>query len=293
MKHLLAAWLLSCSMTLAYADTTNHVLIVVGPSSHPPGSHEVAAGGRVLKHLLEHAENVKDLKVELVEEWPSEALRKQASTVVFIGDTFPANRFPNPEQNLADLSRMMQRGCGIVCIHYATGLLGQDVTKDGDHPLLRWMGGYFANRSCPHHTSIARIYPEANIEPAALDHPISRGWQEFVIHDEPYTNNYFGPHDNQPASNVTILATSMLPPNKPDREAVAWCVERKDDGRGFGIVMPHFYKNWRNDDLRKFILNAVVWTAKQDVPQGGIETQAPELKAFEPGAVEFVPRKKK
>ena len=293
MTHLFSfiAALIMLSSSLSAEEA--HVLIVVGPSNHPPGSHEVAAGGRVLKHLLEHSGNVTDLKVDLVTEWPSEELRTQASTVVFIGDTFPANRFPNPEQNLADLSKMMNRGCGIVCIHYATGLLGQDVTKDGDHPLLRWMGGYFANRSCPHHESFARIYPEAKIEPAASDHPISRGWKTFVIHDEPYTNNYFGPNDNQPASNVTILATSMLPPQDPKREAVAWCVERADQGRGFGIVMPHFYKNWRDDDLRTLILNAIVWTAKKEIPQDGVQTAAPELKAFEPGAVEFVPRKKK
>ena len=53
--------------------------------------------------------------------WPDKTLRDAASTVVFIGDTFPANRLPNPQQNLADLDAMMQRGCGIVCVHYRHG----------------------------------------------------------------------------------------------------------------------------------------------------------------------------
>jgi hypothetical protein len=61
---------------------------------------------------------------------------------------------------------MMARGCGIVCVHYATGLLGEDVSAEGDHPLLQWLGGYFANRSCPHHESFARIFPAATITPA-------------------------------------------------------------------------------------------------------------------------------
>jgi type 1 glutamine amidotransferase len=282
-----------CLIALPGFAKETHILIVVGPSNHPPGSHEVAAGGRVLKHLLEHTNNVDDLIIDLVNEWPNATLREQASTVVFIGDTFPANRFPDPQQNLGDLSKMMDRGCGIVCIHYATGLLGQDVTKDGDHPLLRWMGGYFANRSCPHHESFARIYQEATITPSAPEHPIARGWKPFTLHDEPYTNNYFGPNDNQPAPNVTILATSMLPPQAPKEEAVAWCVERQEGGRGFGIVMPHFYKNWKQDDLRKFILNAIIWTAKRKVPQQGVETSLEDLKQFDPAAVEFVPRKKK
>ena len=262
------------------------VLVVVGPTNHKPGSHEVAAGGRLVAHALEHMRNTPAMPADVVYEWPGKELRDRASTVVFIGDTFPANRLPNPERNLADLSEMMGRGCGIACLHYATGLLGEDVTEEGDHPLLRWLGGYFANRSCPHHESIAKIYEQATIEPAAPRHPVSRGWKPFTLHDEPYINNYFGPNGNRPAANVTPLAVSMLPPDQPKRETVAWGVERPDGGRGFGIVMPHFYKNWGNDDLRRFILNGIVWTARVEAPAAGVETDPPDLSLFEPEALE-------
>jgi type 1 glutamine amidotransferase len=276
----------------ALAANPARVLIVVGPSKHPPGSHEVAAGGRVMKHCVETMANVPGVKADVVETWPDKALRDAASTVVFIGDTFPVGRFPNPQQNLADLDAMMQRGCGIVCVHYATGLLGEDVTPEGDHPLLRWLGGYFANRSCPHHESFARIFSAATITPAAAQHPITRGWKEFTLHDEPYINNYFGKGENKLAPNVTAIATSMLPPEAPKREAVAWCVERADGGRGFGIVMPHFYKNWTNEDLRRCILNAIVWTAKLNVPAEGVQTTLPDLKEFQPVSVDYVPPSK-
>ena len=275
---------------LVLAAEPTRVLIVVGPSSHPPGSHEVAAGGRVMEYALENMDNVSGVEADVVYEWPSQALRDAASTVVFIGDKFPANRLPNPERNLADLAAMLDRGVGIVTVHYATGLLGEDVTPDGDHPLLRWIGGYFANRSCPHHESIAKVFEAATIEPAAPQHPISRGWKPFTVHDEPYIRNYFGPNGNQPAANVTIFATSMLPPEAPRREAVAWGVERADGGRGFGIVMPHFYKNWTQPDLRRLILNAIVWSAKLEVPAGGVETSLPDLATFKPEAVEYTPR---
>ncbi len=279
--------------TLASAADNKQVLIVVGPSNHPPGSHEVAAGGRLMKYCLEHAENVPGIQAEVVDRWPTQAQLDKASTIVFIGDTFPAGRFPNPKQNLEDLSAMMQRGCGIVCVHYATGLLGEDVSKDGDHPLLKWMGGYFANRSCPHHESFAKIFESATITPAAPEHPICRGWKPFTVKDEPYTNNYFGKDGNRAAANVTVLATSMLPPENPKAECVAWCVERSDQGRGFGIVMPHFYKNWRDDDLRRFIMNGIVWTARLDVPNGGVTTAAPDLPSFSPASVEPLPPKPK
>ena len=293
MKHLLllvALFLSSLEVRPALvAAETARVLIIIGPSKHPPGSHEVAAGGRLMKHCLETMTNVPGVKAEVVEGWPDQTQRNAASTVVFIGDTFPAGRLPNPSQNLADLDAMMRRGCGIVCVHYATGLLGEDVAPDGDHPLLRWMGGYFAHQSCPQHKSIAKIYPAATITPAAPRHPIARGWKEFTLNDEPYINNYFGKDGNRFAPNVTALATSLLPPESPKPETVAWCVERADGGRGFGIVMPHFYKNWTHADLRRFILNGIVWTARLEVPAEGVTTTTPELAVFKPVAVEFVP----
>jgi hypothetical protein len=116
---------------------------------------------------------------------------------------------PNSDANLKDLSVMMDRGCGMVALHFATGLLGQDVPSSGEHPLLRWMGGYYANRTCTHHQSIARVFKAAKIEPFG-QHPILNGWSEFTIHDEPYINNYFGPKNNEAAANVTILATSNV-----------------------------------------------------------------------------------
>lgn len=277
---LVSALALACS--LVQAAEPARVLIVVGPSDHPPGTHEVAAGGRLLKHCVESMTNVPDVKAAVVEGWPDKMSRDAASTIVFIGDLFPPNRLPDAKRNLADLDAMMRRGCGIVCIHYANGLSAADVADDGEHPLLHWAGGYYATR-CNHHKSVAKVFPAAIITPAT-GHPITRGWKEFTLHDEPYINNYFGKDGNRPAPNVTTLATSMLPPEAPQRETVSWCVERPDGGRGFSIVMPHFYRNWTHGDLRRFILNGIVWSAKLDVPVGGVQSTPPNLTEFNPAS---------
>ena len=269
-------------------DPAKQILIVVGPSNHPPGTHEVAAGARLIKHCLEHAENVGGIRADVVTAWPDDrqSLQKMAA-VVFTGDQFPPARMPDRDRIMADLTSMMDHGCGLVCVHYATGLAAGDVAKDGDHPLLRWMGGYFATGGA-HHQSIARIYAAAKIEPTKADHPVLRGWKSFTVHDEPYINNYFG--KDGPAKNVTPLATSRLPPEAPKEEIVAWAVSRADGGRGMGIVMPHFYKNWQVDDLRMAIMNGIVWAAKLDVPAEGVKTPAPDLAQFEPAAIEAAPR---
>ena len=295
LRALLAAFAFLAAVLFSSAPVMaeTRVLIVVGPTNHPPGSHEVAAGGRLMKHCIETMTNVPGAKADVVTEWPKDpAVLDAAATVVFIGDQFPPMRMPDSAAIMTQLGAMMKRGRGIVCVHYATGLRAEDVAADGAHPLLGWLGGYFATK-CAHHQSIAKIYPVATITPAAAGHPVSRGWKEFTLNDEPYINNYFGGEGNALLPGVTVLATSMLPPESPKSERVAWCVDRADGGRGLGIVMPHFFRNWKNEDLRRFILNGIVWTAKLDVPPGGVQTAAPDLAAFAPVSIEPLPPKPK
>jgi type 1 glutamine amidotransferase len=275
---------------VAAAEMKSQVLIVVGPSTHPPGTHEVAAGGRVIKYMLEHAEGITPVRAEVVSEWPKdrENLDKLA-TIVFIGDLFPAETLPHPAAIKADLTKLMDRGCGMVCVHYATGLRAEHVTEDGDHPLLHWIGGYFAT-ACKHHKSVARICT-ATLTPEPVDHPVLRGWRQFTFEDEPYWNNYFG--KDGPAKNVTPLVSTMLPPEAPKKEIVAWAVERSDAGRGLGIVVPHFFHNWRLDDVRTLVLNGICWTAKLEIPPQVVKVSLPDLASFGPTSVEPQPPAKK
>jgi hypothetical protein len=54
-------------------------------------------------------------------------------------------------------------------------------------------------------------------------------------------------------------------------------VERPDGGRGFGFDGGHFNVNWGNDDFRRMVVNALMWTAKVNVPAKGAKCDiAPE-----------------
>jgi hypothetical protein len=74
LRSLLASltFLAAVLFSAATAQAATRVLIVVGPSNHPPGSHEVAAGGRLMKDCIEHMENVPGVKAEVVTEWPKD-----------------------------------------------------------------------------------------------------------------------------------------------------------------------------------------------------------------------------
>jgi hypothetical protein len=277
------------SLAVAEQPKTPAILIIAGPCQHPPGTHEAAAGARVMEYLVNTAENVDAVRAESFDGWPQDKkLLERARSIVFIGDIFPPERMEDPATVKAELAKLMDRGCGLVCIHYATGLRAEHVTDDGDHPLLHWLGGYFAT-GCKHHRSTARVCT-ATIAPAEGNHPVLRGWQKFTLDDEPYWNNFFG--KDGPAENVTPLATSMLPPNDPKQEIVAWAVERPDGGRGVGIVLPHYFRNWRVDDLRTLVLNSIVWSAQAEIPSEGVESSPPELSRFAPTSVDPKPRPK-
>src|SRR5688572_3116267 len=96
---LLAVSSLGLSSSEALAQEPKHVLILVGPSNHPPGTHEVAAGARLMKHCLEHAENVSGITADVVTAWPEDRQRLQKiATVVFSGDRFPPAEMPDRER---------------------------------------------------------------------------------------------------------------------------------------------------------------------------------------------------
>ncbi len=290
MIYLLGSALLF-SASLRAGEIETEILVIVGPEGHAPGTHEVAAGGRLMAHCFNHAENVDEIRATVFYRWPQDrAVVESADTIVFIGDQFPGARLEDSARVMRDLDELTNRGCGIVCIHYATGLAAQDVNPDGDHPLLHWTGGYFATR-CNHHQSVARIF-EATVTPSVpADHPTGRGWAEFKVRDEPYTRNWFG--KDGLADGAFALASVQFPPDNPQREVVAWAIERDDGGRGAGITMPHFFRNWERTELRRFILNTILWTAGREVPTDGVETTLPELETFEPVSVDPQPRSKK
>jgi hypothetical protein len=83
-----------------------------------------------------------------------------------------------------------------------------------------------------------------------------------------------GPHSGNPDVKKLVLEEK-----KP--AVVAWAVERKDGGRGFGFTGGHYHAGWSNESQRTLVLNAIVWTAKAEVPAAGVVSKftEEELKA--------------
>ena len=73
--------------------------------------------------------------------------------------------------------------------------------------------------------------------------------------------------EGQPELDIPEVRDAVL---KKKSEVLAWTFERKDGGRGFGFTGGHLNRNWQEPDQRKLLLNAVLWTAKAEVPPNGV-----------------------
>lgn len=258
---------------VAHAADTKIVLIA-GRPSHPKGAHEFNAGMKLLTKCLNEVEGV---KAEFVAGgWPAdESIFDDAKAVVFFMDGGGGHPIVQGD-HLAKIGKLMDRGVGLACMHYAV-----EVPKDKGGPeFLRWLGGYYEDRfsTNPHWTAEIKSLP---------DHPITRGVKPFAVQDEWYYNMRFRPGMTgvtpilvAKPSDETRLGKSASPrgpyphivADNGREEVLAWAVERPDGGRGFGFTGGHFHKNWGDPDFRTLVLNAIVWTARMEVPSTGIKS---------------------
>lgn len=275
MKSILIA-LLAVALPAIAADK-KLVMMIAGKPSHGPAQHEHNAGILLFKKCLEQNSSDKvEIKHHLNGEWPPKEELAKADTIVIYADGGGGHPALQGDR-LQQLDQEMKRGCGFVCVHYAV----EPTTEKGNKEFIDWMGGCFETHWSvnPHWDANFREIPA---------HPVSRGVKPFGANDEWYFHMRFrkGMAGVSPILSDVPPETTMARPdgthsgNPAVREAVknkepqhvAWAAEREGGGRGFGFTGGHFHKGWGNDDQRKLVLNAILWTAKAEVPSTGVES---------------------
>ena len=131
-------------------------------------------------------------------------------------------------------------------------------------------------------------------------HPVSNGLPaKFPAYDEFYYNMIFadGKHGDCCGAAVTgipepkrmIRYINMWNENgengfgKPQK--LMWYKDTPlaDGGRGIGFVGGHYHRNWAIDEFRKMVLNAIVWTARGEVPSAGVPSKPVTLAQLNEG----------
>src|SRR5438093_4457663 len=171
-------------------------------------------------------------------------------------------------ERLKTLARQMRRGCRFVQCHWTTF----NPSRVHDQ-ITEWVGGYFdyEKGTAPNKWFSAIKTWEGPVTLGSPEHPISRGVKPFTIKEEFYFKLRFRENDDR----VRPIVRTR-PPGEPQDHVIGYAVERQEGGRGFGFAGGHVTENWWNADYRRLILNAIVWTARVEVPEGGVASRLDE-----------------
>lgn len=272
LKTLLLAVFSALLTVPASAQDKAKIVFISGEPSHGSMAHEHRAGNMILADAL----NRSGLAVQTVlvphPGYPEDTsiLRDAATVVIFC--TGHKGHVLSPR--LDEFDKLMKSGTGVVMIHWAT----EAEKGNPGEKFLEWMGGFCdLNWSVnPHWTPKFKDFP---------NHPIANGVKPFSVNDEWYYHMRFV----DGLKGVTPILSDIPPPEtlrRPDGERsgnpyvrsavangekqhVAWAYERPTGGRGFGFTGAHNHVNWQDENFRKVVLNAILWTANMDVPKEG------------------------
>ncbi len=255
------------------AGARKSILMIAGPPSHGYGAHEHYAGLKVLQEALLEANP--NLKVEVARGWPEDSAKIETVDSIVIYCDGGQNHVAMPHRDA--IRRLLQRGGGLVALHYALEMLPGESGDDW----VELLGGHFeVNYSVnPHWVGHFDSAP---------DHPITCGVDKFHADDEWYFNIRFSREGN------VIPILQAVPPEqtmrRPDGlrsgnqdvrkkvaagepQTVAWGYEPPTGGRSFGFCGGHNHWNWAHEPVRRLVTNAIRWTAGDEIQSSPSEMQ--------------------
>src|SRR5579871_3739116 len=156
-----AAVLLLCAC--AYAASPAKIVLVAGKPSHGPGEHEFNAGTILLDKCLRQTRGVETSIVK--GGWPDDESAFDGARAIVLYMDGGARHPILTGSRLETLAKLMQKGVGLACLHYAV-----EVPKDNGGPqLLDWIGGFYER---PYSQNPVN---EVALTQASPGHPISNG----------------------------------------------------------------------------------------------------------------------
>ena len=252
------------------------VVFISGKPKKKPGDHEHRAGNMLLAKALNESGLVNATVLDDVGYPKDPTVLESADSIVVFCSGYNKHTLKG---HYEAFDALMKKGVGLVLIHWAT----EAENKHGDL-FKSWIGGFCDVKLSvnPHWTPSFDDFP---------DHPVANGVKPFSVNDEWYYHMNF----LHGMKGVTSILADLPGPEtltRPDgprhgnpdvrrsvaageAQTVAWAYQRPDGGRGFGFTGAHIHKNWKNDDYRKVVLNAIVWTAHRTVPKNGVPSTTP------------------
>jgi hypothetical protein len=258
-----AALLLAIGAPTEAAGPLKTIVLIGGNTPHGPLVHDAQNGILRIERYLRTSPEVRASGNVAIKAFPSgwpddpHAL-EDAATIVWYFDGLEHHPLLDGRRR-ARFEKLMRRGVGLVTFHQASTLPPDDTAID----LVTWLGA-------ARYGMVDRTTEIVAFKPAS--HPISRGVKPFTYRDEFYPTLRFG---DAPVAPILSgwLHLEAAPTAPPTERRVAWAFERPGGGRSFGFTGFHYLAALDQPDLRKLLLNAIVWTAGLEVPSDGVSVR--------------------
>lgn len=253
---LLLAILMAAITGFAADNSARKRVLLLGqkPDSHPATTHEYMAGVRLLATLLEKSPEIQTVVVQADSPWTDrpELLDGADGVVVFVSEG--AKWVTEDPSRLGAFQQLAKRGGGLTCLHWGMG------TRDSG-PVAEFTALFGGCHGGPD-----RKYKiaEVSAKPVA-GHPVVSGIFSFDVRDE----FYYALKRPAPELMFKVFPLLQVPIDGAD-QTVAWACERPDGGRSFGFSGLHYHENWKLTEYRRLILQGVLWTLKQEIPESGM-----------------------
>ncbi|MEZ0388645.1 MAG: ThuA domain-containing protein [Verrucomicrobium sp.] len=239
------------------------IVLIAGTPSNKPGQHEYFAGCALMMQWLKEQPGV--WPVMVAEGWPkNEAVLTGAKAVLCYMDGADKLAVLEPAR-WEKLRGLMKQKAGLVMLHQAV-----EVPPAQAEEFKTWLGAVWQKDTgsrghwdmtfdqIPAHPTLNGVKPFA----AAKD-----GWL-FNLHfaDKGVTPLLTGAVPDKSRSTADAKAHAGRD------EVIAWAYERAEGGRSIGFTGCDLHSSWGIESQRRFMVNALLWSAGLEVPKEGAKT---------------------
>jgi hypothetical protein len=294
-----ACFFLGTNQAYAQEQKPKVIYFLSGIKDHAgPGRHEVAKDLLVLQDCINKAYNIKGVKIvtkyidarsalNVDDIKDADALIVEASSVSssekrthpLFPPLAPGERKYDKEtlDYLSQLDALHKAGMGIMILHWGIAVNNEQNPTARDY-YLSWFGETAMEGYTQNPLGFWIVTP---IE-SARKNPILNGVHRWIYKDEIFSRLVVNPGDPYRTdllmgeSPETNQSEADSPKGVISPRGIASAYE-KDKARGILWGGMDFHSALLDENYRRFLMNAIVWTAGIEVPAGGVKTSATQL----------------
>lgn len=241
------------------------IVLLAGAPSNKPGQHEYFAGCALIMDWLKQQPGV--WPVMAADGWPkNEAIFDNAKAVLIYMDGGEKCALLEPAR-WAKLKSLMDAGVGFIALHQSV-----DIPAAQSADFQSWLGGVWQKDIG------SRGHWDMSFETIPM-HETTRGVRAFAAPKDGWLYNlHYADKGVTPVLMGQVPDKSRSTPDAKSHagraEVIGWTYDRPNGGRSVGFTGCDLHSSWGIESQRRFLVNAVLWTAKLPVPEAGAKVPA-------------------